>query len=325
MTTMTNRNTTRRRFLQVSGAAAIAGLAGCSNGGSSDNSTSTQELTENATTTAAETTTAQQEVAVEMSAEGRLAFDGPTNEMDLPEDPDPNDGYPPEFNIKLEDYEVDESRWETNTIEETDITLVPFDVAYYWYVRGEARFLDARSQSEYDVSHIYGAVVSPAKSDMEDDPVASWPKDDKIVAYCDCPHHLSSIRAAALKAEGYSNVYVIYEGYGAWRSKGYPMEGSSPKDAPKTWTVTGQVDPEHAGEAAWAYYQDQKEATEIAEDGSYELNIRFVNVSADTEVTIQTPAYELNATLGALTNGSVSEDGTVLEGSGNGSVNATSA
>ncbi|WP_336359789.1 rhodanese-like domain-containing protein [Haladaptatus sp. ZSTT2] len=307
---MTNRNTTRRRFIQVSGAAALAGLAGCSSSGNSDTTTAAG-TTENETTTTAQTTTEQAKVTVETDADGRLAFDGPTNEMELPEDSTPEDGYPPEFDMQLEDVEIDDSRWESNTIDGTEITLVPFDVAYYWYVRGEARFLDARSQSEYNVSHIYGAVVSPAKSEMENDPVASWPKEDKIVAYCDCPHHLSSIRAAALKEEGYENVYVVYEGYGAWRSAGYPMKGSSPKDAPKTWTVTGKVDAEYAGEAAWAYYEDQKEATEIADDGSYELNIRFVNVSADTEVTIETPAYELQATLGALTEGSVTTDGTV--------------
>jgi len=305
---MTDR-TTRRRLLVTVGAGAAAAIAGCS-GSSNDtenNSTTatTTQTTSKPTTTATETT----------NTSGGDASTGPRQGDDLPSDPNPADGYPPEFDATLSDREVDPSSFDVITRHEVDVKLVPIDVAYYWYVNGDARFVDARSKSEYDTSHVLGAVNSPAGNEKVegDDPESSWPKSDRIVAYCACPHHLSSLRASTLQKNGYEEVYAIDEGYTEWRNRDYPMSGSEPTKQPDVKTIRGEAPKKFAGKTAWAYdtTSDQKEATTIGKDGSYELELKFVDVDANTKIRVKTPAYEVTAKLSALTSGGVTKDGTV--------------
>ncbi|ELZ69245.1 rhodanese-like domain-containing protein [Haloferax sp. Atlit-10N] len=326
---MTERQSSRRRFLQLTGAATIAGLAGCSSGSpESTPSTSTQTTTANATQTTTQTTTA--------APENRMR--GPREGDDLPEDPKPSDGYPPEFDAVPEERSIDTSSYDTLTREVHDVTvevpLVPIEDAYYWYARGEARFVDARSETGYEVSHVFGSVLSPAPDGRTLDPTDDWNEADRVVTYCHCPHHLSSLRAAMLLATGFENVYAIDEGYQAWLDRNYPLAGSDTSRDYTVRTIEGETSRLDAGETAWAFHPqtDQVEATEIESDGSYALELKFVQVDAQSTIQVETPSYAIQAPLDELTSGTVTADtGTPAEqtkatsNSTNGTTNGTAA
>ncbi|WP_435153559.1 rhodanese-like domain-containing protein [Haladaptatus sp. DFWS20] len=183
------------------------------------------------------------------------------------------------------------------------VPLAPLSDTYEWYKQDEARFVDARGKQQYDTSHIKDAVLSPAPDGLaQNDPVASWSKDQKIVCYCGCPHHLSSMRAGKLIKNGYNNVYVIDEGYWEWHEKGYPIRGQNTAATPNAYVIDGLADPAYVGETAWARHlaSGQKEATDILQDGSYSLRLKFHDVTPDTLITVETPAYEVEGTIGEL-------------------------
>jgi rhodanese-related sulfurtransferase len=202
--------------------------------------------------------------------------------------------------------------YDTISVDGQSVPLAPLDDAYDWYESGRARFADARSRGAYARSHIDGAVWSPARDGQAtDDPVAAWDADTLVVTYCGCPHHLSSMRAAALVGAGYENVAALDEGFWAWQDAGYPVTGGQPDYEPPLRVVEGRTDPRFAGEWAWARHDPsgQREVTPIADDGTYALHVRFADVAPDDPVRITTPAYELSASIAALASGLVGVDG----------------
>lgn len=298
--------TTRRRVIKTTGAAALFGLAGCSSGGDgASNATPTSTSTGGNSSNGTEPT----------MGSGPSSLRGPRHGDDLPPDQNPEDGYPPEFETVPKERDINPDEFETLTRSNTEIKLVPTDVAYYWYARGEARFVDTRSESEYDVSHVFGAVLSPAGDgrDLPDDPALEWPDTSRVVTYCDCPHHLSSLRAASLMSRGTETVYALDEGFSAWRDHNFPLAGSDTGRVPPTRVIEGSVPRRYGGETAWAYHVDsnQREATRIADDGSYELELRFVDLTDQSRVRVETPAYELTKPIGELTSGTITTDGSL--------------
>ena len=247
-----------------------------------------------------------------VSAAGCLGFmgggtKGPKKGDDLPADQNPMDGYPPVFDQQPDERNIDTSSYGTVQESGVDVPLAPIKDVYYWYARGEARFVDARGSAAFRDSHVYGAVLSPAPNGLQsDDPVANWPKSDRIVAYCACPHHLSSMRASTLIQEGYENVFVIDEGYREWFANNYPIAGGS-NTLPPLQIIEGRTDPAYAGEKAWARHRasGQREVTNIAEDGSYKLRLTFADVTDTSPIAVETPAYTIEAPLGELTAGLV--------------------
>jgi len=318
---------TRRRLIVTAGAGAVAAFAGCSSGnsGSPDDETTNETSDPGASPTTGSDTTGSNSTQT-TNEETSSSQQGPRNGDDLPSDPNPEDGYPPEFEASLEERDVDPSSFETTMRNGIEVSLVPIDVAYYWFVRGKARFADTRSPTEYEQSHVLGAVNSPAGDgeDRPNDPVLDWAKDDRIVTYCACPHHLSTLRAASLQDRGYTKVYAIDEGYTEWQERSYPMAGEQPAEQAKVWTIAGETSQRHAESTAWAYHTntDQKEATTISEDGSYELHLKFVDVTGDSKIRIETPGYTVTDTLDAFTEGRVSDEGTVVSDGQNKGLNA---
>ncbi|MHC3381727.1 rhodanese-like domain-containing protein [Haloarcula sp. H-GB5] len=123
---------------------------------------------------------------------------------------------------------VEPSSFETYTATNeanTNLRMVPLDIARYWYHTQKARFIDTRTASQYQESHIAGAVFSPAPNGKENDPVANWDKNERVVAYCTCPHHLSGIRAGNLIEDGFTGAYILGPGMEPWAKKGYPTAG----------------------------------------------------------------------------------------------------
>ena len=281
----------RRTFL-ASTATGLAGIAGCL--GSTGSTLDKQTATSTPTATPTETPTATPADQV-----------GPMHGDDLPADQNPKDGYPPEFEQVPAERAID-----TDSFERMDsgVVLAPIEDVYYWYARGEARFVDARSSHGYEKSHVFGAVSSPVNElnhgDFED-PVAEFPKDDRIVAYCGCPHHLSGMRAEKLMKNGYESVFIIDEGFWAWHDTNYPMAGKEVERTPAAMTLRGRTDPTSAGQTAWARHQPtgQMEATAVRADGSYEMTLHFYDISTSSRVEVETPDYRVEGRLSELTSG----------------------
>lgn len=192
--------------------------------------------------------------------------------------------------------------FERITVEGTEVPLAPVDATYAWYREDAARFADARGERSYRQSHVEGAVWSPAPDGRASDPVASWPTDARVVCYCGCPHHLSSLRAAHLIDEGYEDVYVIDEGFWEWDDRGYPVAGTNVDVSPALREIRGVTDASHAGESAWAWHEPtgQREATPIDDAGAYRLELRFTDVTLESPILVETPAYRVRAPLGDL-------------------------
>ncbi|WP_232686188.1 rhodanese-like domain-containing protein [Halobacterium zhouii] len=221
---------------------------------------------------------------------------------DYPSDNDYSDGFPPEYGQQANERSVDESTFSQLSTNGESVTLVPIDVAHYWHQRQSARFVDARGQRQYERSHVFGSVLSPAVKNSQGGPIEGWPKDDRVVCYCGCPHHLSSIRAAGLQKSGFSNVYVIDEGFGEWRGRGYPMRGTS-FAAPENAVIEGDVAAQYAGEYVWATNpaSGQQEAAPIREDGSFELHLYFSGMNDEMPIRVSGPSFEVTRPLGELT------------------------
>ncbi|WP_435334358.1 rhodanese-like domain-containing protein [Haloarchaeobius sp. TZWWS8] len=190
------------------------------------------------------------------------------------------------------------------------IYLTPVDKTYEWYKNGEAKFADARGESAYQSSHIEGAVSSPANSPISNSPVEKWSKDQKIVCYCGCPHHLSSVRAAELQKAGYKDVSVIDEGFYEWQERGYPVTGSSNSSK---YEIRGQTDASFEGETVMLRWQSANgmeplEAAFVEPDGSYAMTVHFDGVTPESVVSLEAPDYSVETTLGALTTQVVTAD-----------------
>lgn len=288
----------RRQLLGFAGGLALSSIAGCAGTGPADQGDPEPTATPSATS---------QPTFEPVSG-------GPRNGDSLPSDGNPRDGRPPAFDSSPPDRHVDPDRFRTMTVDPESfamndqngvvVPLVSIDIAYYWYWRRAARFVDARAPGGYENSHVFGAVSSPAPAGGEgDDPVADWPTDEPIVCYCGCPHHLSGLRAATLLEQGYEQVYVIDEGFWEWQDRNYPLAGDDVENRPALRVIDGLADPSHAGATVWAHHRPtaQTEAGPIGPDGRYQLGLRFADVSMSSVVTVETPTYTVSATLRALT------------------------
>ena len=238
---------------------------------------------------------------------GCLSGGGSSGSYPTPNDGN-TDGYPPKSAVSgAKDPQVDVSSLATTKQNGQDVPLLPLADAIEWYERREARFADARSPEQYETPHITGAVLSPAPgidTNFDEDPVKNWSKDDRIVCYCGCPHHLSSLRAAALMNSGYEKVFVIDEGFWARHDAGYPINGRNTKKAPANYAIDGVTSDEFAGESAWARHPDsgQNEATDIQQDGSYTMHLKFHDVTPSSAIVVETPEYTVEGSLEALSN-----------------------
>lgn len=226
---------------------------------------------------------------------------------DYPDDEDPADGLPPAFPDPPESPDVDPDSLETITVDDQTVRLLPIEAAHAWYLRAEARFVDARGMGQYTRSHLYSSVLSPAQQESTGGGIDGWPPDERIVAYCGCPHHLSSVRAAGLQKAGYEEVYVIDEGFIEWADREYPMAGTTFADGEEAsiseWRIEGDAGAEHAGEYAWATVGQQYEAAPIGDDGRYSIHLRFSAVDAATDVRVSTPAATRTRPLGEVGEG----------------------
>lgn len=90
--------------------------------------------------------------------------------------------------------------------------------------RGERMvLLDARPLSDWQRSHIPGALPVPFYDGI--DAIVPHLPDDKtpIIAYCACPHAASGKVVDALKKAGFRRARILDEGILHWAAQGYPV------------------------------------------------------------------------------------------------------
>jgi rhodanese-related sulfurtransferase len=97
---------------------------------------------------------------------------------------------------------------------------------------GTALFVDARSAADYSAGHIAGAVNLPDQQfDEHIGPfLEATAADTRIITYCDgesCP--LSERLAEKLSFAGFEKVFHLKNGWGEWKARGLPVEGSDYK------------------------------------------------------------------------------------------------
>jgi rhodanese-related sulfurtransferase/mono/diheme cytochrome c family protein len=100
--------------------------------------------------------------------------------------------------------------------------------------RGERMvLLDARPMSDWQRSHLPGALPMPFYDGVEA-LVPHLPNDDTpIIAYCACPHAASGRVVDALKNAGFSSARILDEGILVWAGLGYPTAiGKDPSIKP---------------------------------------------------------------------------------------------
>lgn len=94
------------------------------------------------------------------------------------------------------------------------------------FVSGRAVFLDARSQYEFELGHIQGAIWLPPRefaSQFQDIKPRLAGK-EAIIAYCDGEHcALSHALADHLRGAGLTNVYVLKNGWTLWQAEKLPV------------------------------------------------------------------------------------------------------
>jgi rhodanese-related sulfurtransferase len=93
--------------------------------------------------------------------------------------------------------------------------------------KGDALYVDARSQNDYENGHIPGAVSLPMgqfEAEIEFF-LNRYPPEQPIVTYCSgrtCED--SHILAQALSDVGFINVRIFIDGFPSWEAQGYPIE-----------------------------------------------------------------------------------------------------
>ena len=94
------------------------------------------------------------------------------------------------------------------------------------FLSGRAVFLDARSDFEYQLGHIQGALSLPVRnfaSEFQDVKPRLAGK-DAVIAYCDGPEcPLSHALAKHLREAGVRNVYVLKNGWSLWQAEKLPV------------------------------------------------------------------------------------------------------
>jgi rhodanese-related sulfurtransferase len=83
-------------------------------------------------------------------------------------------------------------------------------------------YLDVREPSEWAMGHVAGAVFVP-RGQIESKIEALVPRERKIVVYC-ARANRSALAADTLQQLGYSDVYSLAGGFGAWVDAGGEIE-----------------------------------------------------------------------------------------------------
>ncbi len=91
------------------------------------------------------------------------------------------------------------------------------------YKEGKAVFIDVRSNEQYQLGHIKGALSIPGSQLIKR--YAEVPPHKTVITYCACSAEQSSGRAAAdLIAHGVKNVWALKGGLQEWKANSGPAQ-----------------------------------------------------------------------------------------------------
>lgn len=110
--------------------------------------------------------------------------------------------------------------------------IIPLIQAEKIFKENKAVFIDARSQEDYNRSHIKGALNLPMhKIDEKFMDIAQKLAPDRlIITYCDGENcSLSHDLAEFLLSAGFSRVKVLVNGLSVWKKAGMPLESVDTK------------------------------------------------------------------------------------------------
>lgn len=89
------------------------------------------------------------------------------------------------------------------------------------FATGQAVFIDVRSNEQYTLGHIKGALSIPRSQLIRR--FSEVPPRKTIITYCACSAEQSSGQAAAdLIAHGVKNVFALKGGWNDWKNDGHP-------------------------------------------------------------------------------------------------------
>jgi rhodanese-related sulfurtransferase len=109
--------------------------------------------------------------------------------------------------------------------------FIPLDQANQLWRSGTAFFLDARAPADYAAGHIGNALNLPAQSFAQHfgQIAPMLTRESPLVLYCDGPEcELSHRLRESLRQLGYTNTYLLSNGWTAWRQAGLPTTPGGP-------------------------------------------------------------------------------------------------
>ncbi len=105
------------------------------------------------------------------------------------------------------------------------ITFLTLREAETIYKTKKAVFIDARSDREYEYSHIVGAISAPYETVKENPQVMALDREKIVVAYCNserCP--MAELLATKLKEMGFKHIFVFPGGIREWMGARNPLQ-----------------------------------------------------------------------------------------------------
>lgn len=91
------------------------------------------------------------------------------------------------------------------------------------YREGKAVFIDVRSNNQFALGHIKGALSIPGSQLIKR--YGEVPPQKVVITYCACSAEQSSgVAAASLIAHGVKNVFALKGGWQEWKANGYPSQ-----------------------------------------------------------------------------------------------------
>lgn len=94
------------------------------------------------------------------------------------------------------------------------------------FITGRAVFVDARSQLEFEMGHIQGALWLPPRefAGQFQDIKPRLAGKEAVITYCDGPNcPLSAMLAQHLRGAGVKNVFVLKDGWALWQAERLPI------------------------------------------------------------------------------------------------------
>lgn len=102
------------------------------------------------------------------------------------------------------------------------------------FSRGEALFIDTRSEEDFQAGHIFGARNIPFVEHEEEKVLnlLPFPLDKALVVYCDGSECQSSVELAKfLHAHDFRDIRVFFGGWVEWVREGLPVDSGSEYDS----------------------------------------------------------------------------------------------